>query len=234
MRMHDCNWMQIERYLESDDRVVLPLGSTEQHGYLSLGTDAILAERIALEAAEPLGVPVLPAMPIGLAPYFAAYPGSPTLRATTYLEVIGDLLDSLHGQGFRRFLFVNGHGGNSPAAGLVPEWMAANPHGQVLWHDWWRGPRTWQVVQRIDPEGAHANWMENLPWTRLAGVEPPERHKQPVDPVALRVSDPAAVRELLGDGCYGGDYRRPDADWRAVWRAGVDEVRGLIESGWRE
>jgi creatinine amidohydrolase len=52
--------------------------------------------------------------------------------------------------------------------------------------------------------------------------------------VALRVSDPAAVRELLGDGCYGGDYRRPDADWQAVWRAGVEEVRGLIESGWRE
>ena len=89
MRMHDCNWMQIERYLDSDDRIVLPLGSTEQHGYLSLGTDAILAERIAVEAAEPLGVPVLPAMPVGLAPYFAAYPGSPSLRATTYLQLVG-------------------------------------------------------------------------------------------------------------------------------------------------
>lgn len=232
MRMYDCNWMQIERYLESDDRVVLPLGSTEQHGYLSLGTDAILAERIALEAAEPPGVPVLPAMPIGLAPYFAAYPGSPSLRATTYLKVIGDLLDSLHGQGFRRFLLVNGHGGNSPAAGLVPEWMAANPHGQVLWHDWWRGPRTWQVVQRIDPEGAHANWMENLPWTRLAGVELPER--KPLVPAAqLRARDPAGVRDLLGDGSYGGRYQRPDDEVLEMWRTGVEEVRELLEGGWR-
>jgi creatinine amidohydrolase len=232
MRMHDCNWMQIERYLESDDRVVLPLGSTEQHGYLSLGTDAILAERIALEAAEPLGVPVLPAMPIGLAPYFAAYPGSPSLRATTYLRVVGDLLDSLHGQGFRRFLLVNGHGGNSPAAGLGPEWMAANPRGQVLWHDWWRGPRTWQVVQRIDPEGAHANWMENLPWTRLEGVELPER-KPLVSADRLRARDPAGVRELLGDGSYGGRYQRPDDEVLEMWRTGVEEVRELLEGGWR-
>ena len=115
MRVHDMNWMQVEEYLRSDDRVVLPLGSTEQHGYLSLGVDVILSERVSVEAAEPLGVPVLPSLPYGLTPYFAAYPGSPSLRVGTYVAVVRDLLDSLHGQGFRRFLLVNGHGGNSPA-----------------------------------------------------------------------------------------------------------------------
>ena len=80
MRMHDCTWMQIEEYLRGDDRIVLPLGSTEQHAHLSLGVDAILSERVSVEAAEPLGVAVLPALPYGLTPYFAAYPGSPTLR----------------------------------------------------------------------------------------------------------------------------------------------------------
>jgi len=89
MRLHECTWMQIERYLERDDRIVLPLGSTEQHGYLSLGVDAILAERVSAEAAEPLGVPVAPVMPYGLAPYFAAYPGSPTLQVGTYSAVLG-------------------------------------------------------------------------------------------------------------------------------------------------
>ena len=49
-----------------------------------------------------------------LTPYFAAYPGSPTLRVETYRAIVRDLLDSLHDQGFRRFLFVNGHGGNDP------------------------------------------------------------------------------------------------------------------------
>jgi len=231
--MHDCTWMQIEAYLGSDDRVVLPLGSTEQHAHLSLGVDAILSERVSVEAAEPVGVPVLPALPYGLTPYFAAYPGSPTLRAATYLAVVRELLESLHDQGFRRLLVVNGHGGNSPAAALAPELMRDRPDTQVLFHNWWNGPRVWAVVQSIDPDASHASWLESFPWTRVAGVEIPEGDKPPVDPAALRVADPAAVRDLLGDGCYGGDYRRPDADWQAVWDAGVAEVRDLLESGWR-
>src|SRR6266498_1960746 len=114
MKAYDCNWRHLEDYLEHDDRVVLPTGSTEQHAYLSLGTDNILAERVALEAAEPLGVPVLPVLPYGLTPSFAAYPGSPSLRTDTFAEVLRDLLDSLHSPGFRRFLLVSGHGGNIP------------------------------------------------------------------------------------------------------------------------
>src|SRR6266508_6238475 len=108
IRVHDCNWMQLEDYLQRDDRVVLPIASTEQHAYLSLGTDSILAERVSVEAAEPLGVPVLPALPYGLTPAFAAYPGSPTLTPATYGAVLHELLESLHDQGFRRFLLVNG------------------------------------------------------------------------------------------------------------------------------
>ena len=94
MRARDLNWMQVEEYLSRDDRVVLPIGSTEQHGYLSLETDNILAERVSAEAAEPLGVLVLPALPYGLTPNFAAYPGSPTLRLETFIAVLRDLLDS--------------------------------------------------------------------------------------------------------------------------------------------
>jgi creatinine amidohydrolase/Fe(II)-dependent formamide hydrolase-like protein len=66
VRIRDLNWMQLEEYLEQDDRIVLPVGSTEQHAYLSLETDNILAERASLEAAEPLGVPVLPALAYGV------------------------------------------------------------------------------------------------------------------------------------------------------------------------
>jgi creatinine amidohydrolase len=58
MRISEMNWMMVEDYLKHDDRCVLPLGSTEQHAYLSLSVDSILAERIAVEAAEPLRVPV--------------------------------------------------------------------------------------------------------------------------------------------------------------------------------
>src|SRR5437667_10016707 len=126
MRVYDCNWMQLESYLERDDRIVLPTGSTEQHAYLSLGTDNILAERVSVEAAEPLGVPVLPVLPYGITPRFAAYPGSPTLRVETFMAVVTDLLDPLARQGFRRILIVNGHGGNTPARSAAAQWGAKN------------------------------------------------------------------------------------------------------------
>ena len=111
--------------------------------------------------------------------------------------------------------------------------MAANPSGQVRFHNWWNGPRTWAVVQRIDPEATHASWLENFPWTRLPGVDLPQGRKPPLDEAAYRVSSPAAVRELLGDGVFAGAYELPDEQVEAVWRAGVDEVRELLERAWR-
>lgn len=226
MRIADLSWMQLEEYLGRDDRIVLPLGSVEQHAYLSLAVDAILSERVAVEAAEPLGVPVLPALPYGLTPYFAAYPGSPTLRAETYAAVLRDLLESLRGQGFRRFLLVNGHGGNDAARAAVED-------AQVIWHNWWNAPRVWAVVQSIDSDASHASWLENFPWTRLEGVAVPRERKPMADIGRMRELEPTEVRRMLGDGSLGGLYERPDEDVLRVWRAGVEEVRDLIEHGWR-
>ena len=142
--------MQLEEYLGRDDRVVLPLGSTEQHAYLSLETDNILAERVSVEAAEPLGVPVLPVLPYGLTPTFAAvYPGSPTLKLETYAALLRELLDSLYSQGFRRFLLVNGHGGNTPGQTVAREWMADRPDAQAIFHSWWAGPSHWSGIQAL-------------------------------------------------------------------------------------
>ena len=84
MRVTEMNWMQVEAYLQRDDRCVLPLGSTEQHAYLSLSVDSILSERVAAEAAEPLGVPVFPVLAYGLTPYFQGFPGTVSLRMETY------------------------------------------------------------------------------------------------------------------------------------------------------
>src|SRR3954447_18467995 len=108
MHVRDLNWMQLEEYLRTDDRVVLPVGSTEQHAYLSLETDNIIAERPPPGPAEPLGIPVLPVLPYGLTQGFVAFPGSPTLRFDTYAAVPRRLLDSLHSQGLRRFLLSRG------------------------------------------------------------------------------------------------------------------------------
>jgi len=218
MRARDLNWLQVEEYLGRDDRVVLPIGSTEQHGYLSLETDNILAERVSAEAAEPLGVLVLPVLAYGLTPSLA---------------VLRDLLDSLHGQGFRRFLLVNGHGGNIAGGSLVREWAAAHPDAQAIFHSWWSSERVVAAAKEIDPEPSHANWFENFPWTRLAGVDLPQERKPPLDETAYRVASPEKVRELLGDGVFAGTYELPDEQVEAVWRTGVDEVRELLESAWR-
>src|SRR5947199_1470154 len=93
MRISEMNWMMVEEYLKRDDRALLPLGSTEQHAYLSLSVDSILAERLAVEAAEPLGVPVFPVVAYGITPYFRAFPGTITLRVETYLSLLRDILD---------------------------------------------------------------------------------------------------------------------------------------------
>jgi creatinine amidohydrolase len=222
MEVRNLTWMDVEHYLERDDRIVLPLGSTEQHAYLSLATDSILAERVSVEAAEPLGVPVLPALAYGVTPRFAAYPGSPSLDPETYVAVLRDLLSSLRRQGFRRVLVVNGHGGNSFAA----ERVAGE---EVRWHDWWVGPKVRAVAERIDPDASHASWMETFPWTQLSGHEPPREHKSPVDLSAA--SGPDDVRRLAGDGSVGGWYSRPDDEMLELWRAGVEEVRELLALG---
>ena len=225
--------MRVEEYLARDDRIVLPLGSTEQHGYLSLETDNILAERVSAEAAEPLGVLVLPALAFGLTPNFAAYPGSPSPRLETFVAVLRDLLDSLYGQGFRRFLLVNGHGGNLPGNALVREWVTAHEDAQALFHNWWSSARLEAAARETGAELSHANWSENFPWTRLDGVELPRERKPPLDWAAFHAAGPRELRELLGDGVFEGEYQLPDDQVERLWRAGVEEVRELLESGWR-
>jgi len=232
MRLTETSWSSIEAFLERDDRAVLPIGSTEQHAGLSLLTDAILAERVAAEAAEPLGVPVLPVLPFGVSTYFLGYPGTVSLRVETLIEVVRDVLDSLSYTGFRRILIVNGHGGNAPAAGRAIQWMKENPGVRVKFHNWWNAPETWAHVQRIDPVGSHASWMENFPWTRLAGAVYPDAVKPPVDRDRLQLLDPGAARELLGDGNFAGRYQRPDTEMLALWATGVAETRRALEGPW--
>src|SRR5215813_1966134 len=135
MRIADMNWMQVRDHVAGDDRAVLPIGSTEQHAYLSLAVDAILSERVSIEAAEPLAVPVFPVLGYGLTPNFVEYPGTVTLRLSTLCAVLTDVLNGIARSGFKRIVIVNGHGGNSPAHGAVLEWLDAHLGCQVKWHN---------------------------------------------------------------------------------------------------
>jgi creatinine amidohydrolase len=222
VRIRDLNWMQLEDYLGRDDRIVLPVGSTEQHAYLSLETDNLLAERASVEAAEPLGVPVLPVLPYGVTG-FTAYPGSPTLQESTLVSVLSDVVDSLTSQGFARILVVNGHGGNTEPGRA---WAASRPDSDVAWHELWEG-RPDEIAAEIDPDYDHASWSESFPWTRVPGVEMPTERKPPV--VWPEEGNPVTWREALGDGSFGGLYQRPAEDEDRLWDAAVHGIRARLE-----
>ena len=226
------NWFQVETYLKSDDRAIVPLGSTEQHAYLSNAVDSILAERVAVEAAAPLGVPVFPTLAFGITPYFATFPGSISLRMDTYARIITDVLDSLATSGFKRVLFVNGHGGNVPGQTAALEWLNDHPDCRIRWHNWWNAPKTLAKVHAIDPIASHASWMENFPWTRLPNIGMPAERKPMVDLDKLKTMGAPAVKAYLGDGNFGGHYQRPDEEMEAIWDVAIDETRALLDNGW--
>jgi creatinine amidohydrolase len=232
VRVAEMNWMQVETQAKRDTRAVLPIGSTEQHAGLSLCVDAILAERVAVEACAPLDIPVFPVLNYGLTPSFVDYPGTVTLRLSTLSALLCDVLDGMVRSGFRRITIVNGHGGNSPAHGAVLEWLDRNRGVQVKWHNWWNAPATLAKVQAIDPVASHASWMENFPWTRLEGVTQPQQQKPMLDIARFQRLDPGAKKALLGDGNYGGVYQRPDAEMLALWDVAVAETRSVIAMDW--
>jgi creatinine amidohydrolase len=231
MKIARMNWLQLEEYLRSDDRVVLPLGSVEQHAYLSLATDAVLAERIAADAAEPLGVPVYPSLPYGVSEAFMGFPGTITLRPETIIRVIQDVLDSLVESGFRRILIVNGNEANAPAREAARVWSDSRPSIQLRFHDWQKGLRTRAQIDEIDALCGHGSWVDNFPWSRLMGVELPETRKPAVEE---KKRSPTQLRKALGDGSFGGRYWRPEEQMMSLWVTAVAETRALLENPWND
>ena len=232
MKFSSLNWMDVEKYLEKDDRCVIPIGSTEQHAYLSLSTDSILAERISLEAAEPLNIPVLPVLNFGYTPSFMDYPGTISLSAETLRLVIMDVLESLIHHGFRNVLIVNGHGGNSFVSDFVSGWNKDKHDVRIKFHNWWNSAETIAKVKSIDPVASHASWMENFKWTRLTESGQPDMQKPMTDPALIKDQSPKEIRKILGDGNYGGFYRRNDNEMAEIWNIAVLETRQLLDNDW--
>lgn len=121
MRLEGLNWMDVESYLQRDDRLMLVTGATEQHGYLSLLTDIKIPLALADAASQETDVLVAPPLNFGCSPYFLAYPGTFSLRASTLMDVAEDIVRSAVQTGFRRILVLNGHGGNAPARARLRE-----------------------------------------------------------------------------------------------------------------
>lgn len=167
-----ATWPHIEAYLTRSRAIIVPLGSVEQHGPAGLiGTDIFCARAIADGIAGAADVLVGPAIPFGVAPFNLAFPGTISTRATTLMALLEDYVRSLARQGFERFYFLNGHGGNiAPIRAACLDLQAARSFStdgetrtlRFRVRSWWEYPavdalrRDWYGVG----EGMHATPSE--------------------------------------------------------------------------
>ena len=225
MRLEDLNWFDVENYLSQDDRLILILGSCEQHGYLSLLTDVKIPQALADTASQISGVLVAPPVNFGVSPYFLAYPGTLSLRISTLQALCDDIVSSAYRQGFRRFLILSGHGGNDPARGSLYE--VANKFNDIRlsWYAWWQANSVTAVAMQHGLRSFHAGWIEAFPFTRT--TELPEGEKVPPYIPGLLGADKA--REIYGDGVFGGPYQVEASIIEEVFDAALQDILQLLK-----
>ena len=225
MRLEELNWMDVESYLTEEDRIILVLGATEQHGYLSLLTDVKIPQALADAASASTGVLVAPPLNFGVSPYFSTYPGTISLRTSTFLTVVEDIVRSLYGVGFRRIFIMNGHGGNSGVRTRLTE--LANEMGglKFVWYSWWESHSIEAIAMKHELKTAHANWMEAFPFTRVANL--PADAKIP--PKVIGVPNAEETRALYGDGMFGGAYLASGEIMDEVFAAALADILEFIQ-----
>jgi len=171
MQLALSTWQEVERYLQASTGIIIPIGSTEQHGPNGLiGTDAICPLKIASEIErqfEHAGSQVLIAPPIhyGMSQHHMAFSGTVTLRPTTLIQVIVDVVVSLRQHGFTHCYFLNGHGGNiPPLTSAFSELYAQQGDGKLRCRlaNWWRNDAVMALAAELygEAEGYHATVSE--------------------------------------------------------------------------
>lgn len=230
MQLHLSTWQEVESYLGRSKGIMVPIGSTEQHGPNGMiGTDAICPEVIARHAAEAAEEPILigPTIAVGMAQHHLAFPGSVTLRPSTLILVIRDYVMSLARNGFERFYFLNGHGGNVATIGAAFSEIYAEtslragantPGIRCMLRNWYETPAAKAISAELfaGREGSHATPSE----VSVTFYAYPEHVKSAEMRQAATAPRPFADAE---------DYRRlyPDG------RIGSDPTLASVEHGRR-
>ena len=213
MQLQLMTWPEVEAYLAERRDILIPIGSTEQHGPSGLiGTDALTAEAIAIRTGAKVGAIVAPCLSIGMAHHHLGFAGTLTLRPTTLVAVVGDVVASLVRHGFDRILFVNGHGGNIATVNAAIQQIYADASlagtpgpVRVGLVSWWDGPRVKALCRELygAADGSHATASEiSVTWALH-----PDRAQEG------RVLDPP-VAPSNGPWADALDYRRRHPDGR--------------------
>jgi len=225
MNLGEMSWMEVEQYLKRDDRIMLVLGATEQHGYICLQADVMIPLKLAEAASNSSGVLVAPPLNFGCSSFFIDFPGTISFRVQTLLSAVEDIVRSVYHQGFRRILIVNGHGGNEPAKVSLGELSNELRDMKLTWYNWWKAASVQAVAQSRGLAAYHASWLEAFPFLRTSGM--PEGEKSPFETSQVLSSD--RVRQALGDGVYGGVYKASDAVMEEVFAAALNDIMELLE-----
>jgi creatinine amidohydrolase len=219
MRLQHATWPEVEAYLQRATGIIVPIGSTEQHGPNGLvGTDAICPETIAWALGERHEVLVGPTQSLGMAQHHLAFPGSISLRPSTLLAVLRDTVMSLSRHGFTHVFFLNGHGGNIATVNAafaeiyaersLQSGPAASATLQLTLCNWFMGPRVRELAQSLygDAEGGHATPSEvSLSWfARPQAVKAVAMSPQ-IAPSGSAQCDADEFRRRFPDGRMGSD-----------------------------
>jgi len=224
MRFDELNWFDVEQYLLSDDRLIIILGACEQHGYLSLLTDVKIPAALADAASQRSGVLVAPPLNFGASPYFLSYPGTISLRITTLLDLVEDIVRSVYKHGFRRILVINSHGGNDPARLRLYEVANSLPDLILAWYAWWTAHSVEAVAQKHNLRIYHAGWIEAFPFTRVTDLPPGEK----TPPWIPGLVDMTQARQLYGDGVFGGPYQVSDELMNEIFSTALEDILQLL------
>lgn len=224
MRLEELNWFDVENYLQHDNRIMFVLGSCEQHAYLSLLTDVKIPLALADAASQESGVLVAPPLNFGASAYFLDYPGTLSLRAATLMDVVEDMVRSVYGYGFRRILFLNGHGGNDLVRGRLYEIANQLSDLRFSWYAWWQSNSVEQVALKHHLKPSHASWLEAFPFTRVADL--PAGEKPP--PHVPGLLGAAEARQVYGDGQFGGPYTTEDVVMQEIFAAALVDILALL------
>jgi creatinine amidohydrolase len=230
--LQHATWPEVEARLRTSKGVIMPIGSTEQHGPTGLiGTDALCADIIARGVGEAADALVAPVISVGMAVHHMAFPGSMTLRPATLMAVVRDYVLSLAEHGFRRFFFINGHGGNVAtvrAAFYEIHAEAAarrqpgddSPDLRLALVNWWEADEVGVLSRALfgAAEGSHATPSEvSVTWHALPHLMKTQALVPPVAP-AGGFHDARDFRRRYPDGRIGSDpsLARPEHGQRLV------------------
>ncbi len=160
----EMSWIEVQEYLTSDDRVILPLGAIEEHGrHLGLGTDSIEAETLGQRVSVDTGVILAPTLNYGMSMQQMGFPGTLSLRPATLITVLEDIIRALYHHGFRRVFILNGHGGNrSPLYCAIQDIAQDLPALKVKIFEWWMNLEVNRIIveQMGEQAGSHASFAE--------------------------------------------------------------------------